>query len=307
MSGVSWAQLLTEQRNPASERLDELPTAEILALINREDARVAGAVQLELPAIAQAVELVVKSLSSGGRLCYAGAGTSGRLGILDAAECPPTFNTPPEMVLALIAGGSEAVFRAVEGAEDQRDQAGRDLALIALGPRDTLVGIAASGVTPYVLGALEHARQVGAATVFFACSPTAASAVDAEVKIVPVVGPEIITGSTRLKAGTATKLVLNMISTTAMVRLGKTFGNLMVDLQPKNAKLRDRTLRILCSLTGLGEDDARRLLVEAGGELKVAIVMALCGLTPTPAREALERGQGKVKAAIQLSGQARVV
>lgn len=299
VSGAVWSQLLTEQRNPASEAIDELSTQEILALINREDAGVAAAVERQLPALCLAVELVVGVFSRGGRLFYAGAGTSGRLGILDAAECPPTFNTPPEWVQALIAGGASAVFQAVEGAEDRREQAAVDLKQRDFGPGDALVGIAASGVTPYVLGALDHARACGAATVFFTCSPSAAAAVDAKVKIVPEVGPEVITGSTRMKAGTATKLVLNMITTTAMVRLGKTYGNLMVDLQPKNAKLRDRAQRILRTLTGLAEEQAGDLLTQAGGELKVAIVMGLCGLEPAAARQALAAHEGRVKQAVQ--------
>jgi N-acetylmuramic acid 6-phosphate etherase len=299
MSRVAWAQLLTEQRNPASEHLDELSVDEILALINREDAKVAQAVEKELPAIAKAVELVVEIFARGGRLFYLGAGTSGRLGILDAAECPPTYNTPPAMVQALIAGGTTAVFQAVEGAEDRREQAQIDLEERGFSSQDALLGIAASGVTPYVLGGLEHAHRLGALTLFFTCSPSAADAVAAPVKIVPVVGPEVVTGSTRMKAGTATKLVLNMISTAAMVRLGKTFGNLMVDLQPKNAKLCDRSQRILAALTDLPPAEANQLLVAAGGELKVAIVMGLCGLAPEPARALLAAQHSRVKEAVR--------
>ncbi|MBI2505414.1 MAG: N-acetylmuramic acid 6-phosphate etherase [Candidatus Latescibacteria bacterium] len=299
MNGVSWADLLTEQRNPASEHIDELPTLGILALINREDAQVALAVERELTAIASAVELVVEAIRRGGRLFYLGAGTSGRLGILDAAECPPTYNTPPELVQALIAGGAHAVFQAVEGAEDRREQAALDLQERRLSRQDALVGIAASGVTPYVLGGIEYARRLGAATIFFTCSPSAACAVEADVKIAPRVGPEVITGSTRMKAGTATKLVLNMISTASMVRLGKTYGNLMVDLQPKNAKLRDRSCRILATLTTLAEAEASRVLASAGGDLKAALVMGLCKLEPEPARQLLSRCGGRVKEAVQ--------
>jgi N-acetylmuramic acid 6-phosphate etherase len=299
MSGSAWATLLTEQRNAASEGIDELPTLEILRLINREDGLVPQAVAAELGPISDAVELVVEVFGRGGRLFYLGAGTSGRLGILDAAECPPTFNTPPAMVQALIAGGAAAVFAAVEGAEDHREQAAIDLEERGFSPADALMGIAASGVTPYVLGGLEHARRLGARTVFFTCSPGAAEAAQAEVVIAPRVGPEVITGSTRMKAGTATKLVLNMISTAAMVLLGKTYGNLMVDLQPKNAKLRDRSRRILAVLTGLPAPEAGRLLGQAGGDLKVAIVMGLCQLGAGPAQTLLAANKGRVKEAVR--------
>jgi len=253
-----WADLPTEQRNPATELIDELPTLELLRLINQEDARVVPAVERELPAIARAVELIVEALRQGGRLFYVGAGTSGRLGILDAAECPPTYNTPPELVQALIAGGPQAVFQAVEGSEDLCQQGAADLQSRHLRAGDAVVGIAASGVTPYVLGALEYSRSLGCRTVFFTCSPGAARQVEADVRIAPAVGPEVVTGSTRMKAGTATKLVLNMLSTAVMVRRGKTYGNLMVDLQPKNAKLRDRAIRILAALTALPGELARQ-------------------------------------------------
>ena len=304
MSRGSWAELLTEQRNPASAQIDELSTQEILALINREDAKVAQAVEEELPNITQAVDLVVGIIRQGGRLFYLGAGTSGRLGILDAAECPPTFNTPPTLVQALIAGGANAVFQAVEGAEDRPDQAVLDLKERGFSREDALLGIAASGVTPYVLGGLDYARATGAATLFFTCSPSAGEMVSAEVKIIPRVGPEVITGSTRMKAGTATKLVLNMISTATMIRLGKTYGNLMVDLQPKNAKLRDRSLRILTALTGFPEAKASQLLAVAGGELKIALVMGLCGLPPDASRLLLSQSGGSVKEAMQHNRQA---
>lgn len=299
MNSVCWSELLTEQRNPASEQLDEFSTHDLVALINREDAKVAAAVGRQLGAIAEAVDLLVEVFTRGGRLFYLGAGTSGRLGILDASECPPTFNADPEMVQGLIAGGQEAVFRAVEGAEDRRAEAGTDLDGRGFGSGDALLGIAASGVTPYVLGGLEHARRLGARTLFFTCSPNAAALVEAEVKIVPEVGPEVLTGSTRMKAGTATKLVLNTLTTAAMVRLGKTYGNLMVDLQPKNAKLRDRSQRILAGVAGIPPEAAPRLLAAAGGELKVAIVMALCDLDGEPARLALASHQGRVKDTIR--------
>jgi N-acetylmuramic acid 6-phosphate etherase len=295
----NWAGLLTEQRNPDSEHLDEVSTVEMLAIINREDAKIAPAVARELPSIARAVEMAAAAFLADGRLFYLGAGTSGRLGVLDASECPPTYGTDPEMVQGLIAGGSEAVFRAVEGAEDRRDSAAADLRERRLGDRDVVVGIAASGVTPYVLGGLECGRRCGCGTVFVTCSPTAAAAAEADIKIVVEVGPEVVTGSTRMKAGTATKLVLNMISTGAMVKLGKTFGNLMVDLQPRNAKLRDRSVRILTTLAGLEPEAARKGLALAGGELKLALVMAMSGLDLQTARLRLATHRGIVKHALR--------
>mgnify|MGYP002725725768 CR=1 FL=1 len=293
-----WAALLTEQRNPASTHIDEVSTLEMLEIINREDARVASAIQRELPAIVQAAELVATTLGSGGRLLYMGAGTSGRLGILDAAECPPTYGTDPEMVQALIAGGSGAVFQAIEGVEDRREAGMLDLQQRALSSRDAVVGIAASGVTPYVLGGLEYAHSLSCGTILFTCSPSAARDVEADIKIVPRVGPEVITGSTRMKAGTATKMVLNMISTAAMIKQGKTYGNLMVDLQPKNAKLQDRSIRILTTLAHVSADEARQHLLKANWNLKVALVMVLCGLECDEADALLEKHKGIVKNAM---------
>ena len=299
MSASRWATLLTEQRNPSSARIDEVSTLEMLAIINAEDARIEPAVGSELPAIARAVDLVASRLSRGGRLFYMGAGTSGRLGILDASECPPTFNADPQMIQGLIAGGREATFRAVEGAEDRPESGREDLKSHDLAPGDAVMGIAASGVTPYVLGGLEFAHSLGCVTIFFTCSPTALQAVEVDVKIAPQVGPEVITGSTRMKAGTATKLVLNMITTGAMVKLGKTYGNLMVDLQPKNAKLRDRSVRILAELTELDAQGAGSLLREADGQLKLALVMELCGVEAVQARELLEKNDGIIKKVVQ--------
>lgn len=290
-----WAELLTEQRNPASEHLDEVSTLEMLSIINREDARIAPAVEHQLAEIARAVDAIAARLGRGGRLFYMGAGTSGRLGILDASECPPTFNTPPEMVQGLIAGGREATFRAIEGAEDRAEDGADALRRKQLSAADAVVGIAASGVTPWVLGGLDYARGVGAATVFVTCSPSALEGVDAEVRIALEVGPEVVTGSTRMKAGTATKLVLNMLSTGAMVRLGKVYGNLMVDLQPKNAKLRDRSVRILSALTGLERDGAAARLQEAAGQLKLALVMELCQIDVTAAADLVNRHGGVIK------------
>ena len=229
--------LTTEGRNPASENLDSLSALEIVRLINDEDKRVADAVGQESEAIAQAVEVISHRLMHGGRLIYAGAGTSGRLGILDAAECPPTFNSDPSQVVGLIAGGSTAMLRAVEGAEDSPDLAASDLKKIGLDSQDVLVGIATSGRTPYVIGALEYARSQGAFRIGLSCNREAAISSRAEINIIPIVGPEVVSGSTRMKAGTATKMVLNMLTTGAMVRMGKTYGNLMVDLQATNIKL----------------------------------------------------------------------
>jgi N-acetylmuramic acid 6-phosphate etherase len=298
---TDWHRLLTEQRNPASENIDELATLDLVRLINSEDARIPGAVEAVLPEIAAAVDLITQAFSAGGRLFYLGAGTSGRLGILDASECPPTYSTNPEQVQGLIAGGDTAVFRAVEGAEDQADGAVAELDARNVRSPDVVLGIAASGVTPWVLGGLQHARTRGCGTIFFTCSPSAAGGVDTDVTIVPKVGPEVVTGSTRMKAGTATKLVLNTLTTSVMVRLGKTYGNFMVDLQPTNAKLRDRMLRILSTLSGLDSDTARQRLEAANWELKLALVMELCDKDAPAARQLLANADGKVKAAVLLA------
>ena len=292
-----WASLLTEQRNPASMRIDELSTVEVLRTINAEDRGVPDAVGKVLSDVAHAVDLVVAALQTGGRLFYVGAGTSGRLGVLDAAECPPTFGTDPDLVQGIIAGGDPALRRSQEGAEDRPEDGAEALRKRSLQDTDVVMGIAASGVTPFVLGALREARRLGAQTVFFTCDPGAAAAVDADVKIVPVVGPEVVTGSTRLKAGTATKLVLNAITTSAMVRLGKVYENLMVDLKPTCDKLRDRAQRILSDLTGLDRDEARDRLARAGN-LKTALVMTKRAVPEDTARRLLERNGGVVKRAL---------
>src|SRR6478752_5196854 len=270
--------LQTEARNPASVELDELTPLQFVRLMNCEDAKVIPAVASQTEAIARAITVMSEQLKAGGRLIYAGAGTSGRLGVLDATECPPTFNAPPGLVVGLIAGGSAALTRAVEGAEDHPEYAARDLAEIALSSADVLVGIATSGRTPYVLGAVDHARSVGAFCIGLSCNAESDILPRVDIAITPVVGPEILSGSTRLKAGTATKLVLNMLSTGAMVRLGKTFGNLMVDLRATNDKLRYRTNRIVREATGLNRDAADALLTRCGGELKTALVAQLAGL-----------------------------
>ena len=299
---ADWANLLTEQQNPSSERIDEVSTIEMLSIINHEDAGIAVAVGRALPAVALAVDMVVQALGGGGRLFYIGAGTSGRLGILDASECPPTFRADPEMVQGLIAGGTSAVFQAVEGAEDDPDGAVDDLATRGLSAVDVVIGIAASGVTPYVVGGLSCARRTGCGTALLTCSPSAAEAVGADVKIVAEVGPEVITGSTRMKAGTATKMILNMITTGAMVRLGKTYGNLMIDLQPTNAKLKDRSRRILSALTSLSAEGASALLDTADGELKLALVMEKSHLDARESLRLLSQYDGRVKAALQAVG-----
>ena len=298
----NWSKLQTEQRNPATEHIDEVSTLEMLAIINREDALVPAAVATQLAPIAEAVDLVASQLGNGGRLFYLGAGTSGRLGVLDAAECPPTFGASPQLVQGLIAGGPVALRQSVEGAEDDREAAPNELAQRGLGSVDVLMGIAASGVTPFVISGMEYAAQRGCPTIFFTCSPTAAESVAASIKIVPEVGPEVLTGSTRMKAGTATKLVLNMISTGAMVKLGKTYGNLMVDLQPTNAKLRDRAERIFATLTGVSPQVAAARLQAAEGGLKLALVMELCQLDLAQAQHLLDTCGGSVKAATLATG-----
>lgn len=294
-----WAALATEQRNPDTIEIDSVDTASMLRLINAEDAKVAPAVERAIDAIAQAVEAVSASLAAGGRLLYMGAGTSGRLGVLDASECPPTFNAPPQAVQGLIAGGREAVFRSIEGAEDRPEDGVDALRAADLGPDDTVFGIAASGVTPYVLGGLEYGGSVGATTIFFTCSPQAAAAAPAAIKIVVEVGPEVLTGSTRMKAGTATKMVLNMVSTGAMILQGKTYGNLMVDLQPKNAKLRDRSARILADLGNLDAQEAALRLQEQGGDLKKALVMEMADVDAKEADSLLQAHGGRVKQAVR--------
>jgi N-acetylmuramic acid 6-phosphate etherase len=290
--------LETEGRNPASEHLDELTPLELVRLMNEEDARVISAVASQEDTIARAIAVIADRLRAGGRLIYAGAGTSGRLGVLDASECPPTFNTPPEMVVGVIAGGTKALTTAVEGAEDDPHAAERDLAAHQLSAADVLVGIATSGRTPYVLGALAYARRVGAFTIGLSCVSNSELATIAELMIVPIVGPEVLSGSTRLKAGTATKLVLNMLSTGAMVQLGKTFGNLMIDLRATNTKLRARANRIVRQLTGLDEEAADALLQSCGGELKTALVSQLAAVMPDAARQKLVANAGVVRTAL---------
>lgn len=289
---------LTEQRNAATMELDLLSTLEMVQVIAAEDARVAAAVAKTLPAVAAAVDAISARMRRGGRLIYAGAGTSGRLGALDAAECPPTFNTPPDQVVALMAGSAHALARAVEGAEDDEAGGAAEIAALGAGVDDCLVGIAASGRTPYVMGAMAEARHRGSLVVSIACVDPSPMAELAEVAIAPVTGPEVLTGSTRLKAGTAQKLVLNMISTGVMVRLGKTYGNLMVDMQPSNAKLRRRAQRIVAQATGLDAASAETLLARCDGDVKTAIVAALADVSPEAARARLAATGGNVRGAI---------
>ncbi|MEX2176848.1 MAG: N-acetylmuramic acid 6-phosphate etherase [Pirellulaceae bacterium] len=293
------SQPTTEARNPASERIDTLSPLEIVQLMSAEDALVPRAVEREAAAIARAVEAIAGRLRAGGRLVYLGAGTSGRLGVLDASECPPTFSTPPEMVVGLIAGGYGALTRAVEGAEDHPETAVEDLQAIGLCAADVLVGIATSGHTPYVIGGLQYARQVGALAVGLACNDRSALAEVADLMIAPIVGPEVISGSTRLKAGTATKLVLNMLTTGAMILLGKTYGNFMVDLKATNAKLIVRTRRMVAALTGLSETEAQEQLARCDGELKTAVVAHRHNVSAQVARQLLERAKGQLRAALE--------
>jgi N-acetylmuramic acid 6-phosphate etherase len=286
---------LTEQRNPRSQRIDELDALGIVDLINAEDRMVAEAVGEERQAIARAIELAVQAFRAGGRLVYVGAGTSGRLGVLDAAEMPPTYGTDPAMVRGIIAGGYDALVRAREGAEDAPQSGAAAMDEAAVGAKDFVLGIATSGTTPYVHGALDRARQLGARTGFLLCTyPPAELVAKHDVVIAPLVGPEVITGSTRMKAGTATKLVLNTITTGAMVRLGKVYGNLMVDLQVTCEKLRDRGERILESMLGLDRAAAADLLERAGGHVKTALVMGKLGVDRAEAARRLAEVGGVV-------------
>ncbi len=298
--------LTTEARNPASEEIDALSPIEIVRLMNSEDAGVAAAVLAEADQIARAIETIADRLRKGGRLIYLGAGTSGRLGVLDAAECPPTFNSPAGQVLGLIAGGPAALTRAVEGAEDHPEFAVADLDAVAVSAADVVVGIASSGRTPYVIGGLAHARSRQAFTIGFSCNAEPELATAADLMITPIVGPEVVSGSTRLKAGTATKLTLNMLTTGAMVLLGKTYGNLMVDLRATNNKLLDRTRRIVMMLTGLNAGQSEALLAACNGELKTAVVVHRRAISPEQARESLARAGGHLRRALheQSAGQA---
>ncbi len=292
--------LLTESSNPASVGIDSKPTAEVLRIINDEDHKVAPAVSREIPQIAKAVDRIVDAIGKGGHLFYIGAGTSGRLGVLDAAECPPTFNVPPELVQGIIAGGEKALARATEASEDDPELGKHDLLSHGFRPRDVLVGIAASGRTPYVLGAIQEARSMGALTIGISCTPDSELSRSVDIAITPLPGPEIIAGSTRMRAGTATKLVLNMLSTATMIRSGYVYGNLMVNVQPKNQKLEDRAKRIVAEASGLPYDTAAELLTQACGKVKTAIVMGVLAIDREAAEAKLSLAGGRIGEALKI-------
>jgi N-acetylmuramic acid 6-phosphate etherase len=300
-----WARLPTEAINPATRRIDSLSSAAIVARMSDEDRRVVAAVRRERGRIARGADLIADALRTGGRLIFVGAGTSGRLGVLEAAEIPPTFGTLPSVVRALIAGGRGAVFRAREGAEDDRRDGARQIAALRVGARDAVVGITASGVTPFVEGALAAAKRRRARVVLVTCSPRTAARTLVDVLIAPAVGPEVIAGSTRLKAGTATKMALNMLTTTAMIGVGKTYGNLMVDVRTGSAKLKDRAGRILGAITGLPPRQARAALIRARWNVKAAIVMTTAQVSYAQARARLRAAGGRVNRAIARHGATR--
>ena len=286
---LSLESLDTEKRNINTMNLDELSTVEIIAKINQEDKKIADCVEPAIAEIGKATDFAVGSIKSGGRLIYMGAGTSGRLGILDASECPPTYGVPFDMVIGIIAGGDKAIRKAVEGAEDSKELAVKDLKKIGFNEKDTLVGLAASGRTPYVIGGLEYARSIGAKTAAISCVQGAKISDMADAKIEVIVGAEAVTGSTRMKAGTAQKMVLNMISTTAMVKIGKVYQNLMVDVATTNEKLKVRALNIVSEATGIEKESSKKLLEDSGYDVKVAIVMGLASVDASKARKTLEK------------------
>lgn len=290
--------LITESRNPATMAIDAKSTLEILQLINNEDRRIPDIVAAEMPHIAAAVELLVAAFKNGGRLFYIGAGTSGRLGVLDASECPPTYGTEPEMIQGLIAGGFKALVRSQEGAEDKFELGAQDLRDHGFTAQDVVCGIAASRRTPYVIGALTHARQVGGKTIYLICNPRTDITIPVDVAICPVVGPEVVMGSTRMKAGTATKLVLNMLTTTAMIRLGKVYENMMVDLQMTSKKLEERSKRTVMMVTGVSYEEAGRALAQVDGHVKMALVMIIAGVSAGEAKRRLEQAGGFVRQAL---------
>ncbi|MCX4800798.1 N-acetylmuramic acid 6-phosphate etherase [Streptomyces sp. NBC_01214] len=293
--------LTTEAFRQDLAEIDRLSTLDIARTMNAEDATVPAAVAAQLPRIAAAVDAIAERMARGGRLVYAGAGTAGRMGVLDASECPPTFNTDPADVVGLIAGGPSAMVKAVEGAEDSKELAAEDLAALEIGPHDSVVGISASGRTPYAIGAVEFARTRGALTVGLSCNAGSALAAAADHGIEVVVGPELLTGSTRLKAGTAQKLVLNLISTITMIRLGKTYGNLMVDMRSSNEKLRARARRIVALATGAPDAEIEAALTATGGEVKNAVLVVLGGVDGPTAAELLAASQGHLRAALELA------
>ncbi|KMO98462.1 N-acetylmuramic acid 6-phosphate etherase [Streptomyces roseus] len=293
--------LTTEAFRPELAEIDRQSTLDIARTMNAEDATVPAAVAAQLPRIAAAIDAIAPRMARGGRLVYAGAGTAGRMGVLDASECPPTFNTDPAQVVGLIAGGPGAVVRSVEGAEDSKELAAEDLTALGIGPQDTVVGVSASGRTPYAIGAVEYARTRGALTVGLSCNAGSALAAAAEHGIEVVTGPELLTGSTRLKAGTAQKLVLNLISTITMIRLGKTYGNLMVDLRASNEKLRARSRRIVALATGAPDEEIEAALDAAGGEVKQAVLVLLGGVDGSAAAELLTAAHGHLREALAMT------
>ncbi len=292
--------LITEKQNPESQGIGSMPSEKILKIINDQDKTVPFAVEKELPYIAKAVEIVVHAIKNGGRLIYVGAGTSGRLGVLDASEIPPTFGASPELIQGIIAGGYDALIRAQEGAEDIKENGGRDLMKLSFTKKDVACGISASRITPYVVGAIEKAKEVGAKTLYVTCTDRKQLELDVDVAICPVVGPEVIMGSTRMKSGTAQKLVLNMITTTTMIRLGKVYNNMMVDLQMTSKKLEERSKRTVIMVTGVDYETAKRVLKKADGHVKTALVMILKGVDKEQAQRRLQKADGFVKAAIEI-------
>jgi N-acetylmuramic acid 6-phosphate etherase len=293
-----WQSLPTEQINPASLAVDKTAVRDIIEMVINEDRKVVAAVQREKEKIAHGVEIITQSLRKGGRIIFVGAGTSGRLGVVEASEMPPTFGTPPRLVQAIMAGGQAAVFQAKEGVEDNYEEGGRSIGRLRLSSRDVVIGVSASGITPFVRGALTRGRKVGAKIIFVTCWPGSELQNFVDLIIAPSVGPEIIAGSTRLKAGTATKMVLNMLTTISMIKWGKTYGNLMVDVQTGSEKLKDRARRILGIVTGLEYDEADALLKRARWNVKAAIVMQKAGVTLTEAHKRLRKAENSVRDAI---------
>lgn len=298
MDKLNLKKLTTESRNENTMDIDKVSTLEMVKIINNEDKKVAEAVEVELPKIAEAIDSIVERMYKGGRLIYIGAGTSGRLGILDASECPPTFGISEEIVQGIIAGGTEAIFRAKEGAEDSKELAVKDLLDKHITENDTIVGLAASGRTPYVIGGLEYANKIGALTISVTCNANSQVSKTAKISIAPVVGAEVVTGSTRLKSGTAQKLVLNMLSTGAMIKLGKVYGNLMVDVKSTNEKLTQRAKLIVCEATGISIEEATQVLNETGFDVKLAIFMILSKLNKEDAKITLDQNEGYIAKAL---------
>ncbi|MGL4687921.1 MAG: N-acetylmuramic acid 6-phosphate etherase [Fusobacteriaceae bacterium] len=299
MDKLNLKSLATESRNQNTLNIDRVSTEEMVKIMNDEDKKVAEAVEQELPQIAEAIDGIVERMKKGGRLIYIGAGTSGRLGILDASECPPTYGVSEDLVQGIIAGGVEAIFRAKEGAEDSKELAIQDLREKKLNSTDTVVGLAASGRTPYVIGGLEYANEIGALTVSITCNANSSVSKEAKIAISPLVGPEVVTGSTRLKSGTAQKLVLNMLSTGSMIKLGKVYGNLMVDVQSTNEKLVERAKKIVSEATGATTDTAAIYLKETNSDVKLAIFMILSKLNYKDAKEKLEKNSGYIAKALK--------